>query len=94
MTFAKRIVLSSLVLAGLGMGCANRSHVNEHWGESYRTLKAQQIANPDAGQEVQVVEGMSSTTARDVTTTYHSRQAEQPQTRENTSLVEILSSGE
>jgi hypothetical protein len=93
-TFAKRIALSSLVLVGLGLGCANRSHVSDHWGESYRTLKAQQIANPDAGQEVQVVEGMSSTTARDVSATYHTRQAEQPQTRQDSSLIEILSSGE
>ncbi len=90
MTFAHRIALSALVLLGLGAGCAQHSHVNEHWGESYQTLKAQQIANPDAGNEVRTVEGMSSTTARDVSATYHSRQAEQPQTQNSESLLEIL----
>jgi hypothetical protein len=89
-TSARRIALSALVLLGLSAGCAQHSHVDEHWGESYRTLKAQQIANPDAGNEVRPVEGMSSTTARDVSATYHTRQAEQPQTKSNESLLEIL----
>jgi hypothetical protein len=90
MTTRKRIALGTLILAGLAAGCANHSHVDDHFGESYRTLKAQQIANPDAGNEVRTVEGMSSATARDVTATYHSRQAEQPQVQNDDSLLDII----
>lgn len=87
-----RLGSCGLLLAALATGCsaANHSHVEDHWGESYRTLKAQQIANPNAGQDPKPVEGMNSTTARDVTATYHSRQAEQPVTRENTTLLDLV----
>lgn len=96
MTSFHRIAGLALALAlggGLGTaGCsaANHSHVEDHWGESYRSLKAQQIANPDAGKETKTVEGMNSTTAADVSATYHFRQAEQPLTRETPSQLETL----
>ena len=90
MTPVYRISRLALVLAGLSLGCAGHSHVDDHWGESHRTLKAQQIANPDAGNEVRPVEGMAATTARDVSATYHVRQAEQPQNPPDRSLFELL----
>jgi hypothetical protein len=76
--------LAALCLAVTGTACvaANHSHVEDHWGESYRTLMARQVANPDAGKETKSVEGMNSTTAADVTETYHFRQSEQPRTTE------------
>lgn len=84
------LVAATLLVAALSAGCAQHSHIEDHWGESQRTLKAQQIANPDAGKEVKVVEGMNSATARDVTATYHSRQAEQPTVREDSTLLDII----
>jgi hypothetical protein len=77
-------VIAATLVGLFGTACvaANHSHVEDHWGESYRTLMAQQIQNPDAGKETKTVEGMNSTTAAGVTETYHSRQAEQPMTAE------------
>lgn len=86
------LVASTLLVAALSAGCANHSHVEDHFGESYHTLKAQQIANPDAGKEVQTVDGMNSATARDVTATYHFRQAEQSKVQNDDSLLDIIGS--
>jgi hypothetical protein len=86
-----------VVLAALSAGCASAdkySHTEDHWGESYRTLKAQQIANPEAGKEVRTVEGMNSSTARDVSATYHSRQAEQPTVQNDDSLLSLIGSSD
>lgn len=64
--------LAALCLAcGLSAGCA--SHIDQHWGESYRTLTQSQIANPDAGADPNPVEGLSATSADHVTSGYHER---------------------
>ena len=94
MTRIHRIALAAALAAGLGTGCAQHSHVDDHWGESYRTLTAQQIENPDAGNDPKPVEGMNSTTAPDVTATYHSRQAEQSKPPENRSVLVTLGNGD
>ena len=81
-TLATPLLAIGLGLAGTACVAANHSHVEDHWGESYRTLMARQVENPDAGKETKSVEGMNSTTAADVTETYHFRQSEQPRTTE------------
>jgi hypothetical protein len=81
-TLATPLLAIAVGLLGTACVAANHSHVEDHWGESYRTLMAQQIANPDAGKSEKPVEGMNSTTAADVTETYHFRQSEQPRTTE------------
>ncbi|HVH07579.1 MAG TPA: hypothetical protein VNE71_16425 [Myxococcota bacterium] len=83
----RRTLVTPILAVCLGFSAsacvaANHSHVEDHWGESYRSLMAQQVANPDAGKETKSVEGMNSTTAADVTETYHYRQSEQPRTTE------------
>ena len=55
------------------------SHSEEFIGESFTTLKEQQIANSDAGQQVEPVEGIASTTADHVSANYHERQQAQYQ---------------
>ncbi|MCP5060213.1 MAG: hypothetical protein GY937_26230 [bacterium] len=66
--------LAMLGLAcGLSVGCA--SHLDQHWGESYRTLTQNQIANPEAGSDAAPVEGLSATSADHVTTSYHERRS-------------------
>jgi hypothetical protein len=94
MTPVNRIARVALVLAGLSAACAPHSHVDDHWGEAYRSQKEQQIANPAAGDEVKPVEGMASTTARDVSTTYHTRQLEQPQPNQERSLFDLIEVGD
>lgn len=64
---------ASLLLASLSMACMH-SHSEEFKGESYTTLKEQQIANPDAAEEARPVEGIASTTADHVTANYHESQ--------------------
>ena len=83
-------LLIGLVLLLWTTGCAH-SHSQAHMGESYHTLKAQMIANPDAGNEVQPVEGIGAATADEVTTTYHRRQQEQAHSDNSTSLLDPLS---
>ena len=83
-------LLIGLVLLLWTTGCAH-SHSEAHMGESYHTLKAQMIANPEAGNEVQPVEGIAATTADEVTATYHRRQQDQPQSDSSTSLLDPLS---
>ncbi len=83
-------LLIGLVLLLWTTGCAH-SHSEAHMGESYHTLKAQMIANPEAGNEVQPVEGIAATTADEVTGTYHTRQQDQPQNDSSTSLLDLVS---
>jgi hypothetical protein len=64
---------AGLLLASLTMACAH-SPSQEFTGESYEALKRQQIANPDAGQDAEPIEGIASTTADHVTANYHERQ--------------------
>ena len=85
---------NTALLIGLALllwttGCAH-SHSEAHMGESYHTLKAQMIANPEAGNEVQRVEGIGAATADEVTGTYHTRQQEQPQNDSPTSLLDLV----
>ncbi|MAE97241.1 MAG: hypothetical protein CL910_21530 [Deltaproteobacteria bacterium] len=68
-----RNLAALLLLGGLSAGCA--SHVDRHWGESYRTLTRNQIENPDAGADPSPVEGLSATSADHVTTSYHERRS-------------------
>jgi hypothetical protein len=68
-----RALWTSLMLASLSLACAH-SPSQEFTGESYTTLKQQQIANPDAGQDAEPIEGIASTTADHVTANYHERQ--------------------
>jgi hypothetical protein len=70
------IFAAAALAAALGAGCAHRSHVKEHYGESVRTLRAQQIAHPEAGQRERQVEGLPAETADHVTSGYHERQAQ------------------
>ena len=78
----------ALVLATLG--CAH-SHTEDHMGESYHTLTAQMVANPEAGDEVQPVEGIGATTADQVTGNYHQRQQEQAHDDQSTTLFDLIS---
>ena len=66
-------LLTSLLLANLSMACMH-NHSDEFKGESYATLKQQQIANPNAGEQVEPIEGIASTTADHVSVNYHQRQ--------------------
>ena len=67
------VLCASLLLANLSMACMH-NHSEEWSGESYTTLKEQQIANPDAAEETRPVEGIASTTADHVTANYHESQ--------------------
>ena len=78
---------ASLMLANLSMACTH-SHSQEFAGESYATLKEQQIANPDAGQEAEPIEGIASTTADHVTANYHERQQASHQDGDVTFILE------
>ena len=71
-------LLIGLALLLWNTGCAHDRHSEAHMGESYHALKAQTIANPEAGSEVQPVEGIGATTADRVTEGYHKRQQSQP----------------
>lgn len=77
-------LLIGLALLLWNTGCAHHSHSEAHAGESYQALKAQTIANPEAGSEVQPVEGIGATTADRVTEGYHQRQQRQPNDNRST----------
>jgi hypothetical protein len=87
----KRITTTLALLLLLGSGCVH-SHVEEHWGESYRTAKAQQVENPEASDELRPVEGIGATTADHVTGNYHERQQEQSTDRDRTTLFDTINS--
>ncbi len=82
-------LLIGLALLIANMGCAH-SHSEAQMGESYHTLKAQMIANPEAGGEVQPVEGIGATTADEVTGNYHARQQEQAHDDKPTTLFDLI----
>lgn len=83
------MTLGLLALCALGAGCAH-SHVDEHWGESYRTAKVTQVAHPEASDEVRPVEGIGATTADHVTDNYHERQVEQFTDRDSRTLFDTI----
>jgi hypothetical protein len=84
------IAIAALASLGLGAGCATDGHVDEHWGESQRTLAAQQVEHPEASDEVRPVVGLGSATADHVTENDHERQSEQFRKDEQTSLLELI----
>ena len=84
----KRAIIVAAVLA-MGAGCAH-SHVDEHWGESQRTLSAQQIQNPEAGDVRTPVDGMGSSTADNVVANYHERQRNQAHEAKNDTLLDLI----
>lgn len=84
-----RILLTAALLALTGTACAS-SHVNEHFGESHRTLTAQQIENPEAGGS-EPVYGVGATTADQATATYHRRQTEQASEPARETLFDYVS---
>jgi hypothetical protein len=83
-------LLMAMALLIASLGCAHDNHSEEHMGESYRALKAQMIANPEAGDEVKPVDGIGATTADEVTGNYHARQQEQPHDDQPTSLLDLV----
>ena len=86
-------LLASLWLANLSMACMH-NHSDEFRGESYQTLKQQQIANPDAGQEAEPIEGIASTTADHVSANYHERQQVQYQDEASGFLLDSIPTGD
>ena len=79
------------IVAALALcaGCAH-NHTDDHWGESQRTLSAQQIQNPEASDEKTPVVGMGSSSAVQVTANYHARQREQAHDDHSESLLELI----
>jgi hypothetical protein len=83
------VLCASLLLANLSMACMH-NHSEEWRGESYTTLKEQQIANPDAGEEAQPAEGIASTTADHVTANYHENQQAGSQSGQKPSILGLI----
>ena len=81
---------ASLLLAYLSMACTH-NHSDQFKGESYATLKEQQIANPDAGQETEPIDGVASPTADHVSGNYHERQQVQYQDEGRAPLLDSVS---
>lgn len=73
-TTTSKAILASLALSLLSVGCATTSAIDENWGTAQRSAREGMIANPDAGQDTQPVEGMAAATADDVSEYYHERQ--------------------
>jgi hypothetical protein len=82
-------LLTSLLLASLGTACMH-NHSDEFKGESYATLKQQQIANPEAGKTAEPIEGIAATTADHVSVNYHQRQEAAHQDDGFTMLLEEI----
>jgi len=84
-------LLTSLLLAHLSMACVHNNHSDEFKGESYATLKQEQLANPDAGQETEPIDGVASPTADHVSVNYHERQQVQYQDEGRAPLLDSVS---
>lgn len=82
---AARLVLG---LALAGSGCA--SHVDQHMGESYETLTAQMVENPDAGLDERQVEGLGAPEASQVTANRRERSTVEYQDRSRIAPVSVL----
>ena len=61
-------------MAVTGMGCAaavpEDSPLSRNWGRSYETAVYLQTANPDAGDNLEPIEGMSGTASANVVEGY------------------------
>ena len=68
----KRLVFTSLVISGLVfVGCAtNNTTLDQNWGRSVETARYIQTLNPDAGQNLETVEGMDGESAINTFDTY------------------------
>jgi hypothetical protein len=89
-TTTSKSILGLLALSLLSVGCATTSPVDENWGAAQRSAREGMIANPDAGQDTQPVEGMAAATADDVTEYYHERQKLDHQNGDRSSVLEQL----
>jgi hypothetical protein len=86
----RRIAPLALGLALAAGGCATPSHVDDHFGESQRTLKAQMIANPDAGKDERPVAGLGASEAGQVIVNRQERSTVEYQDRSTTPPTSIL----
>ena len=74
-----KIVGSTIIQLGL-IGCSSQnavlplgeSRLEQNWGRAYETAKYNQILNPEAGKNVEPVEGMDGDAAERVMQTYKS----------------------
>lgn len=79
--FSNKLAFLGLsLLAALTMGCAAKSpYLDEKFGETVNTAKAQQTINPDASQDTDPV-GLDGTTANAVVDRYYKSYEEKPKT--------------
>ena len=68
-----------LVIIVTGMtGCATSPVLDQNWGRSYETAKQNQILNPDAGKNMDPVEGLAGPAAeRAIKELYHPSEKKQ-----------------
>lgn len=75
----KLVFLGVSLLVALTMGCAAKSpYLDEKFGETVNTAKAQQTINPDASQDMDPVKGLDGTAANAVVDRYYKSYEEKP----------------
>ena len=78
MSWMKRIGLAVAVIA-FANGCSNlHSNLDEHWGESYEAVAAEQIANPTAPSTTEPM-NLDPETGKRVAERYYEGQEKQRQ---------------
>ncbi len=60
----KRLFIYSLIAGGIAIvGCAGPSMLDQNWGRSVETARYNQTLNPQAGQNLEPVEGLDGQAA-------------------------------
>ena len=64
------ILISSIALLQMSMGCAGTTELERNWGRSFESAKSSQILNLDAQKNLEPVAGLDGQTAQIVVETY------------------------
>ena len=86
--FAK-IILGTLVTAGI-FGCAQQQSVlNDNWGRSFESARYNQILNPEAGKNLEPVVGLEGQAAERIMEGYISGDATKQKSSSEIGVVTI-----
>lgn len=67
----KRLIISSLIAFGIVIVGCGPTMLDQNWGRSVETARYNQTLNPDAGQNLEPVEGLDGPGAENALKAYH-----------------------
>jgi len=76
----------AIVTVGLLLGACSRATISPNWGVAYQEMRAKQVLNPSAGENLDVVEGQDGRVSATASEAYR-KNFEKPESDFDRSIV-------